>query len=61
MNTITWGDWFGEYNTIGAARRYLTMQWTGPRYSDDQWIGVVKETAGVWQVCVGQLSKEATK
>lgn len=56
MNEIVWGEWFGSYATIGAAKRYLTMQWTGPKYANEYWTGVVRQNAkGSWEVCLGQV------
>ena len=55
MNQIVWGQWFGSYATIGAAKRYLTMQWTGAKYADEYWTGIVRQNAeGSWEVCLGQ-------
>jgi len=54
-SVINWGAWFGDFKTAGAARRYLTMNWTGPRVTDaDAWHAEVREHEGVWQVRLGQ-------
>lgn len=51
MSELQYGDWFGSYATQAAAKRYLTMQWTGPKVSDHEWwAGETREHEGRWQV-----------
>lgn len=48
----SWGDWFGNFATIGAAKRYLTMQWIGPKVGDrDSYPATeIRQVDGRWQV-----------
>ena len=62
--TVTgiWGDWFGSYATASAAKRYLTMEWTGPKVPDrGNWDGsAIRITPeGRWQVRLAE-KKETT-
>jgi hypothetical protein len=53
--TGTWGAWFGDFATSAAAKRYLTMNFTGPKVPDrESWTGAeTRYTAeGRWQVRV---------
>ena len=50
-----WSDWFGGYATKAAAKRAITMIFTGPNVSDRaNWIdSEVREGAdGRWQIRV---------
>jgi hypothetical protein len=64
--TVTiWGDWFGSYASRPAARRYLTMQWTGSRVPDSaNWIASDTRMMenGRWQVRLAEhpYKKEET-
>lgn len=53
----TWGEWFGNFATAAAAKRYLTMQWTGPKVSDraSYPASEIREVEGRWQVRVAYL------
>lgn len=48
----TWGAWFGDFATAPAAKRYLTMQFTGPKVPDrDSFVAwEIREVEGRWQV-----------
>lgn len=51
MPGIEYGDWFGSFATRAAAKRYLTVTWTGPNVPDsDMWTGETREQEGRWQV-----------
>lgn len=49
-----WGDWFGSFATAAAAKRYLTMQFTGPKVPDRDSFpaSAIREVDGRWQVRV---------
>ena len=52
-NKDNWSAWFGDFATRAAAKRHLTMVWTGPKVKDHaHWIdSEVRENAdGRWQV-----------
>lgn len=50
----TWSQWFGDYATAAAAKRYLTMEFTGPNVTDRAcWpASEIREVDGRWQVRV---------
>lgn len=56
-----WGDWFGSFATAAAAKRYLTMHFTGPKVPDRDsfpgW-GYRLGPDHRWQVRVAYLSTE---
>ena len=56
MNEITWGEWFGSFATAAAAKRYLTMTFTGPKVGDrGRWAADLRQaTDGTWQVRLGE-------
>lgn len=47
-----WGAWFGDYATAAAAKRYLTMNFTGPKVSDHAEFPAweIRQVDGRWQV-----------
>lgn len=56
MSEFAFGDWFGSFATQAAAKRYLTMNWTGPRVCDGaHWAGEVCFAEGRWVVRIRQL------
>ena len=50
----TWGSWFGEFKTAAAAKRYLTMQFIGPKVTDrDCWTAwEIRQVSDWWEVRV---------
>jgi len=59
----TWGAWFGDFATAAAAKRYLTMQFTGPKVPDrDDWIDsdVQQNGEGRWKVRLCQAPYTCT-
>ena len=49
-----WGGWFGDFATAAAAKRYLTMQFTGPKVPDRDSFpaSAIREVDGRWQARV---------
>lgn len=57
MIPIRTGDWFGEYATKAAAKRYLTSAWTGDRVPDhNDWQGSILKLGDKWQVRVDSVT-----
>lgn len=54
--SITWGDWHGTFATAAAAKRYLTINYVGPKVEDrDGWVTDLRQaTDGTWQVRLGE-------
>lgn len=55
-----WGPWFGDFATGAAAKRYLTMNFTGPKVSDNaRWKGEVRaKDEGRWEVRLAELDDD---
>ena len=56
---VIWGDWHGDFATAAAAKRYVTVNWTGPRVPDrESWVGFdIRATPeGRWQVRLAQAA-----
>jgi hypothetical protein len=55
--TVEWGEWFGSYKTAAAAKRYVTMNWVGPKVNDSFNASEVRQRPdGQWEVRVGEVT-----
>jgi len=53
MIPIKTGDWFGKFDTKEAAKRHLTVNWTGDRVPDhNNWQGSILNLGDTWRVRV---------
>ena len=54
--SATWGNWFGDFATASAAKRYLTINFIGPKVEDrDGWVSDMRQAPdGTWEVRLGE-------
>ena len=58
--THQWGDWHGSFATAAAAKRYLTVVWTGPKVPDRYNASEVRvRPDGRWEVRVGEWGADS--
>lgn len=57
MTRIKWGAWFASFATASAAKRHITMNYTGPKVPDrDSWVAseIRLGDDGRWQIRLAQ-------
>ena len=57
---VQWGDWFGSFKTAAAAKRYITLNWIGPKVADKSFNAseVRLRPDGRWELRIGTWGEE---